>query len=215
MPSSSTHLTTPDTEERNTERTYPTSVGTNRGTLLGIAVRAASRAPMEVLSSARISTDHGVGTDFRGKPGRRQVTVLTSSGWRAACSALSTDLSWTTRRANLFVEGLDLKGKTGYELRIGEAILIITGETRPCQRMDELCPGLLEVLRPDWRAGVTTQVVRGANVSLGAAVLLDRNVMRYMSVRLRNWVRRNWRRSRQALSRTLRRHVVKVHPTGQ
>jgi MOSC domain-containing protein YiiM len=149
------------------------------GSLLGIASRAQPKAPMDQMSAATITVESGVEGDFRGKPGRRQVTVLDRRAWQAACSALGIEsLAWTTRRANLLVDDIDLAHKVGWELRIGEVVLAITGETRPCQRMDQACPGLQEALKSAWRGGVTCQVIRSGYVQLGCEVVLTRNLTR-------------------------------------
>ena len=56
--------------------------------LLGIAVRRASRAPMEALEEAEISLEQGVAEDFRGGVENRQVTILVKEDWEKACSDL-------------------------------------------------------------------------------------------------------------------------------
>jgi MOSC domain-containing protein YiiM len=140
------------------------------GRLAGIARRDKKRAPMETLESAEIDTESGVAADFRGKPGNRQVTVLSATAWRAACADLQRDIPWTTRRANLLVDDLELPKKAGAELHIGSVCLRITGEVDPCSRMDEQCPGLTDALKPDWRGGVSCTVLQGGFVSVGDAV---------------------------------------------
>jgi MOSC domain-containing protein YiiM len=133
---------------------------------------------MHELSSALISIESGVGTDARGRPGKRQVTILTRAGWEAACADLGADLPWTMRRANLFVDGVDLQGKIGYELRVGAAILLINGQTSPCGRMEENRVGLMHALRPEWRGGVVARVIKTGNVTVGCEVVLSRNRLR-------------------------------------
>ena len=81
--------------------------------LLGIATRSKKRAAMELFDVAEITLEKGVGDDFRGKPGQRQVTVLTQEGWRAACAEAAVELPWTERRANLLIEGLELNESVG------------------------------------------------------------------------------------------------------
>jgi MOSC domain-containing protein YiiM len=134
---------------------------------------------MQELAAVRITVEAGLEGDSRGRPGRRQVTVLARSAWEAACSELNApQLPWTTRRANLLVEGLELEGKIGDELRIGNTVLIICGETRPCERMNEAYPGLTPALEPRWRGGVTCRVVRSGSVVVGSPVTLERNLVR-------------------------------------
>jgi MOSC domain-containing protein YiiM len=150
-------------------------MASNAGRLAGIARREKKRAPMQTLESADISSDTGVAADFRGLPGDRQVTVMSAAAWRAACAELQRDVAWTTRRANLFVDGLKLPRHAGAELHIGDVRLKITGELDPCSRMDEQCPGLTAALTPDWRGGVTCSVLQGGRVSLGDDVTIHLN----------------------------------------
>jgi MOSC domain-containing protein YiiM len=142
------------------------------GRLLGIATRTATKVPMHEPSRVRISPEAGVEGDFRGRPGPRQVTVLGREGFEAACAALRVALPWTIRRANLYVEGVDLVETTGARLAIGGALLEITGENDPCRVMDLQHAGLRAALGPAWRAGVACRVLRGGDVALGDAVVL-------------------------------------------
>jgi len=143
------------------------------GRILGLARRARSRAAMETIDSASVSLGAGLESDSRGAPGRRQVTVLTRESWEATCAALGQTPPWTTRRANILIEGLRVEGRLGGILRIGELTLEITGETDPCSRMEEQVPGLRAALTPDWRGGVTCRVRSPGRVAVGDAVILD------------------------------------------
>ena len=130
------------------------------GKVVEIATRIKSRAPMVVYASTKVSFEHGVGDDSRGLiKGDRQVTVMTKESWDAVCQELGRKLHWTTRRANIMVEGVDLKDSTGLILKIGDFYLEITGEMEPCQRMDDQFVGLTKALVPDWRGGVTCKIL--------------------------------------------------------
>ena len=135
--------------------------------LVAIARREKTRAPMEELEAAEVTAEAGVARDFRGKPGKRQVTVLSEEAWRAACAEVGADLSWTLRRANLLVRGLELAQTTGRRLAIGDVILEITCETDPCHVMDAQHEGLRKALEPAWRGGVSCRVVTGGRVHVG------------------------------------------------
>lgn len=143
------------------------------GRLAGIARRDKKRAPMETLESAEIGEDTGVANDFRGKPGPRQVTLLSAEAWENVCAQLGKDLPWTTRRANLLVDGLELPRKAGDIIVIGAARLLVTMETDPCSRMEEQCAGLKAALEPDWNGGVLCRVLQGGSVSIGDSVSLS------------------------------------------
>ena len=147
--------------------------------LLAIAVRRRSRGAMLELPRAAVTAAQGVADDLRGRPGRRQVTVLSLEAWQAACAAAGRpDLPWTARRANLLVTGIDLAavnqaaaaGADGAVLRIGAVELEVTGETAPCERMEEACPGLLAALAVGGRGGVTCRVRRGGGLAAGDPV---------------------------------------------
>lgn len=140
-----------------------------QGTITGIARRSASRAPMELISSCKVTCDHGVERDLRGKPGKRQVTLLSRSAWRQACQELDQEgLAWTTRRANLLIEGLEFGPEdVGAIVTVGELRMKITRETDPCERMDEQVPGLTAALTPQWRGGVCCRVIQDGAVRLG------------------------------------------------
>jgi MOSC domain-containing protein YiiM len=139
----------------------------------GIAIRSASRGPMKELDSASISTEIGLEGDFRGKPGPRQVTVLSVESWQAACGDLGTDLPWTQRRANLLIRGTALAETTGAIIQINDVVLEISFETTPCERMEEQHPNLRAALKSDWRGGVCCRVLSGGQVRIGDRGVLE------------------------------------------
>ncbi len=140
------------------------------GRLIGIARREQKRAVMEVLKNAEISEQSGVAKDFRGKPGKRQVTVVSAEAWAAACEDLGQQIPWTARRANLLVEEIKLPRRTGDVIEIGGVRLLVTMEVDPCSRMEEQYEGLQVAMSPDWRGGVACRVLKGGSVRLGDEV---------------------------------------------
>ena len=140
------------------------------GRLAGIARRDAKRAPMETLDAADITVETGVARDSRGKPGKRQVTLLSADDWALACADAGRQVPWTTRRANLLIEGIDLPREPDRLIAIGDALLETTVEIAPCSRMDEQVPGLKRALEPGWRGGIGCRVVEGGTIRVGDAV---------------------------------------------
>jgi MOSC domain-containing protein YiiM len=133
---------------------------------------------MELLDSATVGVDTGIGSDSRGvvragSKGNRQVTVLAKEAWDLACQEVGERPVWTSRRANLLVEGLALPTVAGAKLRIGTVELLVTGETEPCSRMDEVVSGLRAALTPDWRGGVTCRVLSGGEIAIGDTMTMD------------------------------------------
>jgi MOSC domain-containing protein YiiM len=142
------------------------------GTVIGIARRESKRAVMETLESAIISDETGVADDFRGTSNLRQVTLLSSMVWNKVCQEVNSDLPWTTRRANLLIDGLEFPQQKGELLKIGEVLLQITMEMKPCYRMDEQFIGLKEALKPEWRGGICCKVLHRGSVTIGDQIYI-------------------------------------------
>jgi len=148
------------------------------GTLIGIARRARPKGPMEVIDRAEVTLAGGVCGDFRGarrgKPYRRQVTLIERADWDAAMAEVGHRIAWQERRANLLVDGLDLPQRPGARLRIGASVLLeVTGETDPCERMEAVAPGLKAALLPDWRGGICALVVEAGPIRLGDEIRIE------------------------------------------
>jgi MOSC domain-containing protein YiiM len=141
--------------------------------LLDIAFRPKSRAAMQTKVDTMVSKVAGVDGDFRGKPGKRQVTVMSIEQWQLACDELGTILPWTIRRANLLVDGVSFDATMiGQQIKIGQCILYITGETDPCPKMDAQHQGLTHALTPDWRGGVCCRVISDGRIKVGDNVMI-------------------------------------------
>ena len=142
------------------------------GRLLGIARAGVKRAPLIAVGEVMVDIAHGIAGDVRGaKPGR-QVTVLFREGWEAACGELGVDLPWLLRRANLFVEGVEIP-REGRRLLIGELTLEVIQETQPCGLMEAAHRGLRAALKPEWRGGVCCKVLKGGVVRIGDEVRIQ------------------------------------------
>jgi MOSC domain-containing protein YiiM len=148
------------------------------GRVIGLARRAVSRNPMEVVQSCLIKPEIGVMGDCKGQRfPLRQVTVLAREDWEAALADVaamrgmaSIELPWTARRANVFVEAVKLPQGEGSVIALGSVLLEVTEETTPCAQMELALPGLREALSPDWRGGVTCKVLSGGLVEIGNRV---------------------------------------------
>jgi MOSC domain-containing protein YiiM len=139
------------------------------GIVKGIAVRDASRAPMKEQQQVEVTLQHGIVQDYRGT-GLRQVTFLDIGQWQEVLAALGIDLPWYTRRANVLIEGIDLPATVGWRLQVGACRFAIGGETTPCERMDEIQPGLRRTLTPALRGGVWGKVLQGGMLRVGDEV---------------------------------------------
>jgi MOSC domain-containing protein YiiM len=139
------------------------------GIIKGIAVRDASRAPMKEQQQVEVTLQQGIVQDYRGT-GLRQVTFLDAGQWQEILDELGVDLPWYTRRANVLIEGIDLPTTVGRRLQVGACRFAIGGETTPCERMDEIQPGLRRILTPALRGGVWGKVLQGGVLRIGDEV---------------------------------------------
>jgi MOSC domain-containing protein YiiM len=99
--------------------------------------------------------------------GKRQVTIIDEGRWREAEEELGLSVDPSARRANVMLRGIDLEAQRGRSLRIGNCVVRIYNETRPCEQMDDAQPGLMNALKPRWRAGAYGEIVEGGVIRVG------------------------------------------------
>ena len=134
--------------------------------LEAIWIKRARRGKMDPVQRAELIAGKGIiGNANQG--GRRQVTIIEKEVWEARTAQVGATLDPSMRRANLMVSGIDLVKSRGRTLRIGECIVEIAGETRPCERMDEAAPGLRDAMRADWGGGAFAMIVKGGSIHVG------------------------------------------------
>ncbi len=137
--------------------------------LIGIATHQASKGAITTHLQIEISTEAGLENDYQGqKRQQTQVTLLSKKSWDQACAEALATRDWTERRANLLIDDIDFnEAMIGQQVQIGGALLEITRETDPCQRMDDLHPGLKAALAPEWRGGARCMVLRPGMIKIG------------------------------------------------
>lgn len=102
--------------------------------------------------------------------GKRQVTLIEEEKWRDAMVELAAELDPSKRRANVMVRGIDLEKSRGRTLRLGDALVRIYGEVRPCYQMENAYRGLSKALDPHWRGGVFGEILEGGTIRVGDRV---------------------------------------------
>ena len=143
------------------------------GRLEAIWVKRAHRGPMDSVQEAELVDARGLaGSVDRSR--RRQVTLIERETWDRVMAELGADVDPSARRANLLVSGVSLADTRGRILRIGDARVVIGGETTPCERMDEALPGLRAALRPQWGGGAFGQILKGATIRVGDTISWER-----------------------------------------
>jgi MOSC domain-containing protein YiiM len=137
--------------------------------VLAIWIKRAHGGVMDAVDVATLVAGSGVeGSANQG--GRRQITIIDEAAWGRACSDVGVEVDPKERRANVLVRGVELEGTRGQVLRIGSCRVLINGETRPCNLMDDAQPGLRSAMGPEWRGGVYGEILDSGQIRIGDQV---------------------------------------------
>ena len=134
-----------------------------------IWLKRAHRGPMDPVDNAMLIKGKGL-EDSANCGSYRQVTLIALERWLDVTAELDAEVDPSSRRADLMVSGLDLEKSRGRLLTIGDCVIRIEGEVRPCERMDEAFRGLRDALVPLWGGGAWGVVLRGGSIAVGDAV---------------------------------------------
>ena len=96
---------------------------------------------MDAVPRATLVEGKGVSGSV-GRSSRRQVTLIERENWDQCMRDLESSADPKNRRANIMLSGIRLARTRGRVLRVGATRLAIGGELTPCERMDEVVPGL-------------------------------------------------------------------------
>lgn len=133
------------------------------GVVEAIWIKRGKRAPMDAVQEAEMIRGKGlVGNANQG--GRRQVSIIDADVWERIMKELNAEIDPAARRANIMVRGLNLANTRKRILLLGECKIKIFTETKPCERMDEVLPGLKAALYDNWGGGASGEVISGGIV---------------------------------------------------
>jgi MOSC domain-containing protein YiiM len=139
------------------------------GRLEAIWLKRARRGPMDFCEHATLVAGRGLSGNAE-LGGKRQVTIISLERWQELMQEVGGDLDPSARRANLMVSGIELVNSRKRILKIGDCRLLIHGETRPCERMEEAWRGLQAAMRHRWGGGVFAEVLAGGEIKIGDQV---------------------------------------------
>jgi MOSC domain-containing protein YiiM len=134
-----------------------------------VAVYASTKAkaPLRPLERATAIENKGIDGDRHSLPGNRRAVLLMEQEVLDLFGLSPGDV-----REQVTVRGLELtKLVDGSRLQIGEALFEVAGPCDPCERMDEVKPGLQQEL--EGRRGRFVKVIRGGVFGVGDAILVN------------------------------------------
>ena len=123
------------------------------------------RQPMRAVEEVQAIADKGFERCIHGRPGsRRQVLLMGSE------TLEQLGLTPGAVKENVTTRGLALNDlREGQRLRVGGALLEVTVPCHPCNRMDEIRPGLQDELRG--RRGLLCRIIEGGRIRCGDTIM--------------------------------------------
>ena len=139
-----------------------------------IGIRPEKRTSVEVVPQINVDEAAGlVGDHYRGKSGKRHVTLIQAEHLEAVAKMLHLPaVDPGQLRRNLVVSGINLLALKDRQVRVGEQVILeMTGYCHPCSRMEEnLGSGGYNAMRG--HGGMTARVIQGGEIRVGDAVEL-------------------------------------------
>jgi MOSC domain-containing protein YiiM len=143
------------------------------GTVMWIGVRPARREDLVAVRTATVDPARGLlGDHYRNAASRtRQVTLIQREHLAAVASYLGVEsIAPALPRRNIVVSGVNLLALKERRIRIGSAVLEVTGECHPCSRMEEVLGiGGYNAMRG--QGGVTARVIEAGVIAAGDALV--------------------------------------------
>jgi MOSC domain-containing protein YiiM len=134
------------------------------GSVTHLWIQERSAAPMTGVAEATAKANHGFEGCRHARPGRkRQVLLIDAETLQAF------DLAPGRVKENVTTSGIAIQLlPPGARVRLGTAVLEITGPCEPCGFMDSIRPGLREATMD--KRGVLARVIEGGHVRVGDVV---------------------------------------------
>lgn len=133
----------------------------------GIFISQQRHTPSLPLDQTTIVADWGLQDDRKARAGSKRQVYLVDEATLASVDLRPGDLN-----ENLIIRGLDVNALApGQSVRVGGALLEITGPCTVCGELEQVRPGLKERLRG--RRGVLARVLETGLVRLGDPLTVE------------------------------------------
>lgn len=132
-----------------------------------IGLRPARRTTMDTPVSAQVGLDGLAGDRARG--GKRAVTLIQAEHLPVISALCGRSVTAAMLRRNIVVSGLNLLALKGRQVRLGGALIEVTGPCHPCSRIEEAL-GLGGYSAMRGHGGLCASVVEPGHVALGDRV---------------------------------------------
>lgn len=142
------------------------------GRVEAIWVKRSFGGVMDAEVEVSLVAGKGIERDASFGRAHRQVTVIEREVFDRIRRSLPA-ANPAMRRANVMVSGVRLADSRNQVLTLGGVRILLRGETRPCERMDEQCLGLREALAVDAGGGAHGIVLDDGVVRVGDTAVLS------------------------------------------
>ncbi|HEX6288583.1 MAG TPA: MOSC domain-containing protein [Herpetosiphonaceae bacterium] len=140
---------------------------TRQAEVCGIFISKERHTGMLPLAETEIIADWGLKDDRKARAGsKRQVLLIDEA------TLQSVDLQPGDLNENITIRGMDVNAlKPGQQVRVGGALLEVTGPCTVCGELETVRAGLKEQLRE--RRGTLTRVLESGTVRLGDPLAIE------------------------------------------
>ena len=136
-------------------------------TVVALFLNTGRREPLRRVERVAALEERGLDGDRHARPNSRRSVLLMEQESLDDFGLVPGDV-----REQVTLRGLDLERLAfGARLRVGDTVLEVAGPCAPCERMNELAPGLRERIRG--RRGRFARVVKGGSFAVGDAIRFE------------------------------------------
>ena len=144
-----------------------TKSGEMHGKVEWISIRPERKAAVVPVDKVQATTEAGLHGDHDTQS-HRQVTLIAQEALDAVARQLGKDaIDPAKTRRNIVISGLAFDQLDNAEIRIGEALVEVTGICHPCQLMDQNLGDGGRTAMEGYMAGLTARVLKTGLIAIG------------------------------------------------